>query len=175
VLVLATLAGAVVAGCGGDEDDASEPPTSGQTNPQTEATETTEPNESGEGDVEAARLALEGVIARDIQDPAYHVTGFRDDPAVSADLIAEIDQLTEEAKAQGATGLDFDPFVCAQQIPANVTYNLVGSAGTRMTFNGVFEFGPKREKVTYVVIRDVDDSWKLDATECVDAALPKGE
>ena len=114
------------------------------------ATEADETNQFGEGDVEAARTALEGVINRDIKDPAYHVDGFRDDPAVSADLIAQIDAIEEANREEGDPGLDFDPFICAQKIPTGVTFNEVGTAADRMTFVGVFEFGPQKEKVTYV-------------------------
>src|SRR5688572_13802003 len=95
VLIVCGLIGfGALAGCGSDEVEEDEPEASGQTQPADEGTtSTTETNEFGAEDAEAARLALEGVISRDIGDPDYHVTGFRTDPAVSADLIAQIEQL----------------------------------------------------------------------------------
>ena len=141
----------------------------------TETVETTETGEFGEGDVEAARIALEGVINRDIKDPAYRADGFRSDPAVSPDLVAKIDQLEDEASGTGAPGLGFDPFLCAQNVPTGVTYRAAGVAGDRVTFVGVFSFGGSKEKVTYVMARESGGDWELDSTECLDAALPRGE
>lgn len=172
LLLAGLLAVSAVAACGDDEETET---VTDVTGPVGEATETTETNQFGEGDVEAARLALEGVINRDIKDPAYHVEDFRSDSSVTPELIAQINQLTDEAKAEGLTGLDFDPFLCAQNTPTGVTFNEAGTAADRVTFVGVFDFGPQKEKVTYVVARTSGGQWQLDSTECVDAALPKGE
>lgn len=123
----------------------------------------------------AARTTLEGVINRDIEDPAYRRGGFKDDPAISADLIAQINAITDENRKQGVPGLDFDPFLCAQNVPTGVTFDEAGTAADRITFVGRFEFGGSTEKVTYVLFREADGEWKLDSTECLDAAQPKGE
>jgi hypothetical protein len=172
LLVAGLLVASAVAACGDDEETETVTEVS---EPAGEATGTTGTNQFGEADVEAARLALEGVINRDIKDPAYHVEDFRSDPAVSPDLIAQINQLEDEARAEGLTGLDFDPFLCAQNTPTGVTLNEAGTAADRVTFVGVFDFGGQREKVTYVVARTSGGQWQLDSTECLDAALPRGE
>jgi hypothetical protein len=171
-LLLTGLLAVFAAACGDEEDTET---VTDVTEPVGEATETVETNQFGQADVEAARLALEGVINRDIKDPAYHVEDFRSDPSVTPELIAQINQLTDEAKAEGLTGLDFDPFLCAQNTPTGVTFNEAGAAADRVTFVGVFDFGGQREKVTYVVARTSGGQWQLDSTDCVDAALPKGE
>ena len=174
VLVIGLLAAALSA-CG--DDDADEPRvTELSETTETYATPTTtEADEFGEGDVEAARIALEGVINRDLKDPAYRTEGFRSDPAVSPDLVAAINQLEDEASGAGAPGLGFDPFLCAQNVPTGVTFNAAGVAGDRVTFVGVFSFDGSKEKVTYVMAREPGGSWELDSTECLDAALPRGE
>jgi len=171
VLIAAVLGAGVLAGCG---DTSS--PNAAETDTVESTSETTGTDEFGDSDVEAARTTLEGVINRDINDPEYHVSGFRSDPALSADLIAQIEGLQEEALEQGQTGLGFDPFVCAQQIPTGVSFNETGSVADRVTLVGVFEFGSaQEEKVTYVLESEGDGSWLLTATECLDAAQARGE
>lgn len=169
-LVLAAVALALTA-CGGNEGTETETEST-----TVDRTITETDNESfGEGDVEAARTALEGVINRDLQDPAYRGGGFRDDPALTADLIAQINAIEEANMKEGLPGLDFDPFICAQQEPTGVTFNEAGTAADRITFVGRFRFGGSQEKVTYVLFRTSGGEWQLDSTECLDAAQPKGE
>ena len=169
-LAVLVVAASLVA-CGGDEE----------TETETESTtversiEETQTEAFGEGDVEAARTTLEGIINRDLDDPAYRGGGFRDDPAISADFIAQVNAIEDANRKGGLPGLDFDPFICAQNTPTGVSFNEAGTAADRITFVGRYKFGGSTEKVTYVLFRTSDGEWQLDSTECVDAAQPQGE
>ena len=168
-LLAALLAGALAA-CGSDEGTETE---TEQTT--VERTITDQSEAFGESDVEAARTTLEGVINRAIKDPAYTSDGFRQDPAVSADLIAQINALEEANRKAGLPGFDVNPFLCAQNTPTGVTFNEAGTAADRVTFVGLYKFGGSTEKVTYVLSREPNGEWLLESTECVDAAQPQGE
>ncbi len=165
--LLPVLIGSVLAvglsACGDDDESETE----------TAVTEVPSAPTDPNGEVPAAQSALEGVISKDIADPSYHVDAFRSDPAISPSLIDQIETLTAQARKDGLTGLDFDPLLCAQNIPQSASYRAVGVAGNRITFVGSLDFGGDIEKVTYVMTRD-GDAWQLDSTECVDQALPKG-
>jgi hypothetical protein len=170
-ILLAVLLALGLAACGGEGDTETETEST-----TVERTITEADNESfGENDVEAARTTLEGVINRAIRDPGYTGGGFRDDPAVSADLIAQLNALEEANREQGFPGFDVNPFICAQNTPSGVTFNEAGTAADRITFVGRYRFGKTTEKVTYVLFGEPNGQWQLDSTECVDAAQPKGE
>lgn len=163
-LLPALTAAAIFAGC---DDNGSETATIQGTVAPPEVTNTA----TSGGDVDHAQAVLEGIIERDITDPNYHSSGFRSDSAISKDLIDKIDQLDEEAKESGATGLDFDPFVCTQNVPENVSYSPGDAATQTRTIIGHLSFGTGGPRdVIYDMGRE-GGGWKLVSTSCVAEAL----
>lgn len=172
------LIAATLGACGDEEET--------ETGTEVATPEQTAAATGAEGGTAEAQAVLEGVIDRDINDPGYHGGGFRSDPALSAGLLEQIAEIEATNEAEGFPGLDFDPFLCAQNIPIDVRFKLAGTSGSTATFVGQLAFGDAKskgpysdsystiEKVTYVMFLD-DNEWKLDSTECVDAAQPKGE
>jgi hypothetical protein len=74
---------------------------------------------------------------------------------------------TRKARAQGLTGLDYDPFLCAQNIPRRITYDrpvVSGDAATVVTHQ---DYGGQRPSAKTYRMRLVGGAWKLDADECV--------
>jgi hypothetical protein len=157
IALLAATAALALAGCGGDDGDET----------VTEVVTETQPGTvTGEGDAQQAQAALEGIVQRDLADPAYHIEGIRTDPAVSQEFVDLIDRITAEAKAQGAPALEFDPIVCAQQLPSDVSYSPQQPAGDRLTITGTLTYGGgPPQTVSYEMVREGED-WKLASTSC---------
>ena len=163
-LLPALTAAAIFAGC---DDNGSETVTLQDTVAPPDVTNTT----TSAGDVDHAQAVLEGIIERDITDPNYHSDGFRSDSAISQDLIDKIDQLDEEAQESDAPGLDFDPFVCAQDVPESVTYSTGDAATQTVTIIGHLSFGTGGPRdVIYDMGRE-GGGWKLVSTSCVAEAI----
>ena len=155
--LLAVVALLALAACGGDDGE--------QT--VTEVVTETEAGASAEADVEEAETTLAGIVDRDRADPGYHLEEIRTDPAVSQELIGLIDRLTAEAKAQGAPGLEFDPIICSQQLPADVSFSPREPVGDRLEITGTLTYGAgPPQVVSYVMVREGED-WKLATTDCL--------
>jgi hypothetical protein len=154
LLVAAAVLG--VAACGDDDErTASEMVTETATETSTEA------------DLEQAEATLEGIVQRDRADPSYHLEAIRTDPAVSQELIGLIDRLTAEAKAQGAPGLEVDPILCSQQLPADVSFSPREPIGDRLEITGTLTYGVgPPQVVSYEMVRE-GGSWKLATTDCL--------
>ena len=163
-LLPALVAVALVAGCGDDKDNTvtlQETVTGSSTEETTGA-----PSK----DVADAQAVLKTIIEKDRTDPEYHTLGFRTDPAISQDLIDKIARIDEEATQSGAPGIDFDPFICAQQIPDGATYTPGDAATQSIAIVGHLKFGPQTEDVVYDMAREGND-WKLASTSCVAEAI----
>ena len=112
--VLAVSIAAAVAGCGSDDDGATT--TAATASQPPDATTATDASTQ----IIAAQATLAEIVDRDRHDTSYHVDGFRSDPTISPAFVSGVDVATDSAKASGATGLDFDPIICAQNLPRRV-------------------------------------------------------
>jgi hypothetical protein len=164
-VVLAVSVATVIAGCGSDDDGtttnaaaASQPPG---------ATTATDPSTQ----IVAAQATLAEIVDRDRHDTSYHVDGFRTDPTVSPAFVSGVDVATESAKASGATGLDFDPIICAQNLPRRVHYRAAPPRGGQIAIVGILAFGiGKPVRVHYSLVLD-GSVWKLNGTDCLEQAV----
>ena len=168
VLALAVLAIAALAGCGGGEKTV----TTTVTQPTASTTITATDTGAQPGDVAAATDALSGLIDKVRNDPRYGTQAFRGDPAVSRGFVQKIDRIIAMNEAQGFPGIDFDPFICAQQLPTGVSYAPARVAGDDVAITGHLSYGDasKPVEVTYLMVLQ-DGRWKLDSTDCVEQAL----
>ena len=86
---------------------------------------------------------------------------------MTAAFIRKVEQATQDAKDQGATGLDFDPMVCAQQIPRHIEYHPATVSGDQATVVAVLDFGGGKPQSNTYQLRLEDGVWKLDSTDCL--------
>jgi hypothetical protein len=165
VSLLAALAAAAVllVACGDDEDPAEEETVGVLVGTEQRVRLSAE-----------ARAVLAGIVNRAIDDPSFSSSGYLTDPQISQSFLDQLAALEAANAKAGFPGRDFDPFVCAQQLPTDVSFADAGGAGDRHTFIGRLKFGPATEKVTYVMTFATSE-WQLDSTGCLDAAQPKGE
>ena len=67
--------------------------------------------------------------------------------------------------------LDFDPILCAQNVPRGVSYAPSMPEPGRVTVLATYDYGAgKPVKVSYSMVLD-GDTWKLNGTDCVEAAV----
>jgi hypothetical protein len=155
-----------LAGCGGD-DEKTVTETETETvlqKPLTTATDTA-------SEIDLAQSTLAAIVDRDRKGTSYHVDGIRTDPAIAPAFVSGVDVATQVAKADGATGLDFDPILCAQNLPRSVSYRPGTPHGGVLGVVGVFDYGVgKRVKVHYSMVR-LDGTWKLNGTDCLEQAV----
>jgi hypothetical protein len=116
--------------------------------------------------------ALVAVLETNKRDPNFHTTGFRTSGLVTDGFIKKIDQIGADAKASGGF-IDFDPFVCAQQIPQSIKYSPGPINGDSATVVAHLKFGPSVEDVSYQLKRVAGD-WLLDTDDCIEQALSSG-
>jgi crotonobetainyl-CoA:carnitine CoA-transferase CaiB-like acyl-CoA transferase len=165
LLAAVALAAALLAGCG--DDDGSSTTTATATEPPPAPTVVTDPTPS----VAAAEAALAAIVERDRDDPGYHVEGIRTDPAIAPAFVSGVEVATEQAKQAGTPGLDFDPILCAQNLPESVRYRPGEPAHGQLRIVGIFRYGAgKPVKVVYHMVLD-GETWKLNGTDCLEQAV----
>jgi hypothetical protein len=112
--------------------------------------------------------ALRNLLARVVRDTGYQASGaYKSGEYVTERFIGRVEALTREARAQGAPGLEADPFLCAQNLPRRITYDppvVSGDAATVVTHQ---DYGGGRPNAKTYRMRLVGGAWKLDADECV--------
>ena len=98
-----------------------------------------------------------------ITDPhgEYQTQDFVTEEHVTADFRAAFDQ--EFADGQ----LDFDPFICAQQIPLKIDYVKESIEGSEARVTASVEYGGDSSQLQVYDMVDEDGAWKLDRTECL--------
>jgi hypothetical protein len=161
LLVLVTLG---VAGCGDDEGGG------GGTVTITETATATAPATTATTSYPARtpEKALDELLDRILADEQYRSEGFEDGAFVTPRFIAAIQRLKAEAESQGLTGLEFDPFLCAQQLPERVSFEPGAITGDTAAVAALMDYGspdgPTRQ--TYRM-KLVNGRWLLDASDCV--------
>ena len=91
----------------------------------------------------------------------YQTQDFVTDEYVTADFQAAFDE--EFADGQ----LDFDPFICAQQIPLKIDYLKESIEGSEARVTASVEYGGDTSQLQVYDMVDEDGAWKLDRTECL--------
>ena len=162
-LAAVALAAALV-GCGDDNETTV---TETETVLQKPLTTATDPA----SEIDLAQSTLAAIVDRDRNDPDYHSTGFRSDPTISPAFLSAIDVIEQQNEAQGFPGLDFDPILCAQNIPRGVSYTASMPEPGGVAVVATYEYGGgKPVKVRYSMVLD-GDTWKLNGTDCVEQAV----
>jgi hypothetical protein len=134
----------------------------------TEPVDTTPPAETAPpAEPEEAPVAVvERIIELDSSDPDFHTEGFRGGEDVTRAFVQKVDDAAAEAEAQGAF-LDYDPILCAQQIPRDAGIVRESIDGDRAVVVALLEYGmDSSNTVTYEMAVE-DGRWKLDGTECL--------
>jgi hypothetical protein len=161
--VLLVGLGAAIAGCGGDGGGGTTAPTAAPTGAATATDPATQ--------IDAAQATLAEIVDRDRHDTSYHVDAFRSDPTISAAFVSGVDVATQSAKADGAPGLDFDPILCAQNLPRRVHYRAAAPSDGQVAITGIFDYGAgKPVRVRYSMVLD-GTIWKLNGTDCLEQAV----
>jgi hypothetical protein len=161
---VALAAALALTGCGGDGGE--KPATQTVSQAPGSATPTDAATQ-----IDAAQATLAEIVDRDRHDTSYHVDGIRSDPTVSPAFISGIDVATQEAKQAGATGLDFDPILCAQNLPRRVHYRAGAPMDGVLRIDGIFDYGAgKPVRVIYSMVLD-GGIWKLNGTDCLEQAV----
>lgn len=139
----------VLPGCGGAPAD-----TVTVTAPATTETET-----AADGAPTAALERLLGLMT----DPhgEYQTQDFVTDEYVTAGFQAAFE--AEFADGQ----LDFDPFICAQQIPLKIDYLKEAIEGQEARVTASIEYGGDTSQLQVYDMVDEGGAWKLDRTECL--------
>lgn len=114
---------------------------------------------AADGEPTAALEHLLGLIT----DPhgELQTQDFVTDEYVTADFRAAFDE--EFADGQ----LDFDPFICAQQIPLKIDYVKESIEGPDARVTASVEFGGDTSQLQVYDMVDEGGAWKLDRTECL--------
>ncbi len=105
----------------------------------------------------------EGYFNNPLSDGAY-----RESPYLSPDLIAAVDALKAE---QG--GFHADPFLCAQDVPANIFTELIREDANRAEVLVQEQFGLALHHITAHVVL-TDSGWLIDSILCAETATPGG-
>jgi hypothetical protein len=165
-VIFAVVLAAAIGGCGGDADGGATTVTKTAA-PAPEVRTATDPATQ----IDAAQATLAEIVDRDRHDTSYHVDGIRSDPTVSAAFVSGVDVATQEAKQAGATGLDFDPILCAQNLPRRVHYRAKEPMDGVLRIDGIFNYGTgKPVRVVYSMVLD-GNTWKLNGTDCLEQAV----
>ncbi|MBN2470792.1 MAG: DUF3828 domain-containing protein [Anaerolineae bacterium] len=105
----------------------------------------------------------EGYFNNPLSDGAYQAS-----PYLSPDLIAAVDALKAE---QG--GFHADPFLCAQDVPANIFTELIREDAARAEVLVQEQFVLTLHNITAHVV-PTDSGWLIDAIFCGETATPGG-
>lgn len=93
---------------------------------------------------------------------------YRDSAYLSADLVARMDALLAE-------GPGYDPFLCAQDIPAHVAVEAIvaGEEAASVLVRLFFGGNPQSHNLMADMIRE-EGAWRIDAITCEDTVTPRG-
>jgi hypothetical protein len=124
-------------------------------------------------DTEAITQTVSSVLEADQRDPEFRQTGYRDSDLVSGTFVTKLEQLQSLARGQGLTGLGFDPILCSQQLPTEITFAEPRIDGVQASVVAKFHFGEEVTPNRYTLTK-ADGTWRLDGTPCMDAAIAEG-
>lgn len=146
-VTLVLLIAATAAGCGGSQT--------------TTVTESATVTEAAPADG-APTAALEELLSS-------QTTGDADyrDPVSSGGLVTEgfVEAVEEGSRDLGY--LDFNPFLCSQQLPRKITYADEAIEGDQARVTALVRYGGGTEQTQVYDMAFEDASWKLDRSECM--------
>jgi hypothetical protein len=161
LILLAALACLALVACG-----SSPTPTETETvtAPATEPGEST-PSDAGTTPAEdgAPTAALKRLLSA-VTDPhgEYQSKDFLTDEYVTQHFIDAYDEASADLGY-----LDYDPFICAQQIPMKIDYVKESIDGADARVTATLEYGGDERQLQVYDMVDADGAWKLDRSECL--------
>jgi hypothetical protein len=159
----------LLAGCGGKTKTVTQTVTSATTpTVQTQATAPAQTTPAVTSPAVGPDQALRGLLERVMRDTGYQASGaYKSGEFVTDRFIGRVEALKRQAKAQGAPGLEADPFLCAQNLPRRITYDAPRVAGDTATVVTHQDYGGGSPTTKTYGMRLVGGAWKLDSDECV--------
>lgn len=145
------LAAACVLAACGDDDGA--PRANGATTDNATVTVDTGPD---------PRIALSDLLDRARIDETFRRAGFRDATLVTQRFAARVDALS-----QGPLGLEFDPFLCAQNVPDSIELDEPAVSRDSATIDTRQTYGAGPAVTLTYRLRLEEGTWKLDSNDCV--------